>query len=332
MASSQGGVLEKLAALELDRRAALERRREEQAEQQNPQESIRQFLQEFRDGKQRLEEAIDQLCAAASGSDQVAKQLAQQQVDAVAADVLELERAAADASYYLPSYDQRAAAAAIAELKQRAEGARGELLPKKKFAFSKRARPAKGPPSRGAAAAEAAAAAGPGACRAADQGAAQQACSSAAARPEASSSPGSPTSYITAYDQQLVRSGRGLQGLRGQVVVRTAADIAGRDFVLLDLHGCTVHLLGAMPALRLHTLRGCTLYTGPVTGAVFANNLRGCTLYMAPYQCRIHHTFDTDFYLRVGGACGRRLAPSLTPCVPSSPSRAEQAKPAAALW
>jgi hypothetical protein len=291
MASATPAILDKLAALELERRAAIDKRRQDQQELQNPQESIEQFLQQFKESKERVESSIEQLASAAASEDDVSKKQAQEQIDAVASEVLDLERSVADASYFLPSYDQRAAAASISDLKQRVEGVRNDLVPKKKFAFSRKVNRVKASSDAATAAASSSDTQAPTSAASADQGTART--------DTAAASSSSPTSYITEYDQELVKSGRGLQGLRDQVVIKTAADLCGQDYVLLDLHGCTIYLLGPMPALRLHTLRNCTLYTGPITGAVFVNDVQHCSLYLATYQCRVHHTHHTDLYLRV---------------------------------
>ncbi len=53
------------------------------------------------------------------------------------------------------------------------------------------------------------------------------------------------------------------------------------------LQGCTIYLLGHMPALRMLGLRDTRVFTGPVTGACFADDLQRCTLVLASYQvCR----------------------------------------------
>ena len=69
-----------------------------------------------------------------------------------------------------------------------------------------------------------------------------------------------------------------------QVLRCTADQLAGQDFVLLDLEGCTIYLLGHMPALRMTGLRNCRVYGGPVTGASFMDDVQGCTFVLASYQ------------------------------------------------
>jgi hypothetical protein len=54
------------------------------------------------------------------------------------------------------------------------------------------------------------------------------------------------------------------------VVVKSAAELAGGDFTMVDLVDCTVFLLGRLSALRLRRLKRCRVYGGPVVGATFA--------------------------------------------------------------
>jgi hypothetical protein len=69
-----------------------------------------------------------------------------------------------------------------------------------------------------------------------------------------------------------------------QVVVRSAAQLAGRDCVVAHCTNCRVYLMGCVGALRLMGLRSCTVVTGPVTGATFVDDLHSCTLVLASYQ------------------------------------------------
>lgn len=63
-----------------------------------------------------------------------------------------------------------------------------------------------------------------------------------------------------------------------------AAQVNGRDFVLIDLRRCRVFLMGHLPALRLLGLQDCAVAAGPVTGAVFVDSAERCTLSLATYQ------------------------------------------------
>lgn len=62
-----------------------------------------------------------------------------------------------------------------------------------------------------------------------------------------------------------VRAPRALNTvIRVQVLVKSPGDIAGKDFVLTRLKGCTVYLLDACGAVRADRLEDCKVYIGPV--------------------------------------------------------------------
>ena len=64
--------------------------------------------------------------------------LCQSLFDNMSQCALQLEKGTANASYYLPSYDLKQCTATVSDIKQKVEAVRAELLPKKKFAFSKK--------------------------------------------------------------------------------------------------------------------------------------------------------------------------------------------------
>lgn len=70
------------------------------------------------------------------------------------------------------------------------------------------------------------------------------------------------------------------------MVFRTAEQLAGADFVVMDCSGCSIYLLGHMGALRLLRLANCTVIAGPVTGASFMDEISECRLVLASYQVR----------------------------------------------
>lgn len=206
-------------------------------------------------------------------------------LDELAAQMLAQEKSLAEASYYLPTYDQKQCVGAVQDLRARMETARADLLPKRKFAFSKKVARVKGTEVAASAAAAAPgdaassanssahggaissgggaqevqgaqAAAGAGSI----QGQGQAAAGASSAGGTQASQPSQQAGWLSSASERdisLVQAGRGLRGLRNQVVLRTAEQLASQDFVLLDLEGCDVFLLGHMPALRMLGLRNC---------------------------------------------------------------------------
>ena len=56
-------------------------------------------------------------------------------------------------------------------------------------------------------------------------------------------------------------------------MVRSESELAGADFTLESLQGCTVYLLGSMSAFRASQLSRCKIYTGPIQGAAFLHGM-----------------------------------------------------------
>ena len=306
-AAAAPAILSKLAALDVARKAAAERRREETREAADPHESTPAFLQAFTTHLQSLRAELQALLAAGpcDPSTELAgegRQRLQDSLDRLASSIFQHEKQVSDASYFLPAFDQKQCMLSLVDVKAQLEAGRATLLPKKKFAFSRKVTRVKGAEVSSAAATSAPAnqaygadstagsAAGPGMPALAHEQQQQQQGAECGAtdRPTPSQ-----------RDIQLVQSGCGLMGLRGQVVVRQGAELDGQDFVLVDLEDCTVYLLGHMPALRMIDLRNTRVFSGPVTGACFVDHAVRCTLVLATYQARIHHAKQTDFYLRV---------------------------------
>lgn len=231
----------------------------------------------------------------------------------------QMETASAQASYFLPSWDQRQCSIATQELKDKIEAARLQLLPKKKFAFSKKVSRVKGselslaasegmgaaPVSAGGTSANIGTAhllSHPQITSTAVNGETTSASTFMASTETTHNHPSSsPSSAAIATDRDvaLVKEGRGLMGLRGSVIVLDPETIGGRDYVLIDLQGCSIYLMGHLPALRLLGLVDCLIVAGPVTGACFVDTALRCQIHLASYQVRIHRSIDTDFHLRV---------------------------------
>jgi hypothetical protein len=99
---------------------------------------------------------------------------------------------------------------------------------------------------------------------------------------------------------------------------------------------CDVYVLGPLRALRLRSLSAVRVFAFAVAGSAFVEGARSCQLHLAARQVRIHHTSDTDFYLRVRSrpviedTVRARFAPYAF-CVGAREGRAENAAAARAL-
>lgn len=60
-----------------------------------------------------------------------------------------------------------------------------------------------------------------------------------------------------------------MSDLQKQTVTVNAEDLAGGEYSLTNLTGCTVHLEGPMSALQIRKLADCLVTTGPVKGPTF---------------------------------------------------------------
>lgn len=128
-ATAEPAMLEKLAALEVQRRAAIQQRRQEQQDLQDPRENVKAraglpqariqqqaltypdpcsqvFLQGFTQRQADAEASLTGLLAQGPAAPEATTQQ-QQQLDSLAAAMLGQETAVATASYFLPSFDQK---------------------------------------------------------------------------------------------------------------------------------------------------------------------------------------------------------------------------------
>lgn len=284
-------MISKLAALEVARKAEREQRLAAAKELADPRESVDGFLAWFNEQQADIQKRCTLLSDSAPGDAASAIQAPApaQGAEALVAQVAALEQALADASYFLPSYDLRSASATVQSLRGQAEAARAALAPKRKFSFaSKRV-------SRVAAAAPEAndaASSGTGWGSVADGAGVPTAAGASGPKPTAqggaaaSAASAAVTPAISASDAELIAAGRGVASLRGCIITRTAAELAGGEFVVADCSDCTIQLLGPLRALRLQGLERCTLAAGPVSGATFVVAAHSCSLYLASQQVR----------------------------------------------
>jgi hypothetical protein len=84
----------------------------------------------------------------------------------------------------------------------------------------------------------------------------------------------------------------------GEILVKHAGEICGKDFVLSRLKGCTIFLCDACGALRADRLEDCKVFVGP-TRSVLVEKMDMCTLAVAAQQLRIHSATKCDFYVRM---------------------------------
>mmetsp|Transcript_48617 Transcript_48617/g.155583 ORF Transcript_48617/g.155583 Transcript_48617/m.155583 type:complete len:405 (-) Transcript_48617:263-1477(-) len=268
-------MVERLAAMDAKRQEEAEKRRLEIAETADPRESVSRFLEDFSSRRTAIVaslSAAEQAVGAGVSMDPAEAEALKGRLEGASIEILKMEKAVAEASYFLPAYDARSVTGAINQLKEKVASTKEALLPKKKFAFSRKKKEG----GAGAAAAPAA----PTAAELLSEEEAQRA------------------KELERIEKD-VAAGRGLKGLRNEVVVKRAAELQGLDYTLFDLEGCTVYLLGPMSALRLHRVKDCTIVAAPVLGSVFIDTAERCAFHLATGQIRIHTTTEAQFYARV---------------------------------
>jgi hypothetical protein len=311
-------VISRLEALELARKVEREARAAAAKEQADPRESVEGFLAWYSSQQADLQQRCDQLApapdAAPCGSAS-APGAPVQQADALLAEVADLERALADASYFLPSYDLRSASAAAQGLRAQLEAVKCQLAPKRKFAFaSKRVSRVKADEQQQPqqpAVDDAAHGVGPDGSCLPQQAPAGGCPSTSSSRSQAAAAP-APVAALSQQDAELIAAGHGVSGLRGVTLVKHAADLAGDAYVVHDCHGCTILLLGALRALRVRGVSACTLAAGPVGGATFVVDAQQSRLYIASQQVGMRASGAA-----VMGAIGRGPAGCLPACLPA---------------
>jgi hypothetical protein len=146
-------VIDKLATMDVARREERERRREEARALSDPRESTAQFLASFAARQRGVEEALQRMLAQAgvdqppAGSGVVppaatdgaalldvsaeTPERVASSLELLSAEALAMEQAAATSSYFLPAYDQKQCAAAVAALRAAIEDARAALAPRR---------------------------------------------------------------------------------------------------------------------------------------------------------------------------------------------------------
>ena len=91
-------------------------------------------------------------------------------------------------------------------------------------------------------------------------------------------------------------------------LIKMPGDIDGIDFMLRDLHGCTVYLFDWTAQIQLDKCTDTTFYIGPIKGSIFMRDCKDCTITVACSQFRCRDVYNTTVNLFVGN----------NPCIESS--------------
>lgn len=284
------GMIDRLTALEQSRKAERERRREEREDLSDPRESIAGFLANFEEKRKGIDQRLgsvqngDVSACSASGAAPL--------LDEIEHEIQALDTSLSEASYFLPTYEQRALMLSLQKLRDRISELKVSMVPKKKFTFSRKTKKQPLDHDRQA----------PNSHIDCPDKEEKDLPSSALevreCETEVPSGIKGDDYKASSYDLELIKRGQGLMGKSGQTFV-FGSDLVGKDFVMMDLDDCVVHLRATLPALRMYRLKNCRVCTGPVVGATYVDDVSSCSLMVGTYQMRIHRARATTFHLRV---------------------------------
>ncbi|KNC54471.1 uncharacterized protein AMSG_10468 [Thecamonas trahens ATCC 50062] len=82
-----------------------------------------------------------------------------------------------------------------------------------------------------------------------------------------------------------------------EVLVKAPGAVAGQQFMVADLSGCTVYVLDHSAVVTADACSDCTLVFGPVEGSFFLRDCTNCTVIVAAGQLRTRDCRDCDIFL-----------------------------------
>ncbi|GFO48208.1 tubulin-specific chaperone c-like [Plakobranchus ocellatus] len=257
----KSGVAERLQKREDERQTLLRKRREEQDDlDEKVQDSLHSFLEILKSERLSLEKSL-----AESSSLERSKLI--DHFDALSLRVQKLQRNVSESALFLPPYELKTAQNVIVLLQSKIQETRDQLLPKKKFAFTKKQN--KKPALEG--------------------------------KQSKDIDLNSAKNVLSKSDDDLVVEFTACKFVdrTGETLQKNANEINQKDIALVNLANCTVLLYGAPSAVHINKLNKCTIFCGPVPGSIFIRDCVECTFVLACQQLRIHSTTNTEFYIHV---------------------------------
>lgn len=243
----------------------------------DPRENAEEFLATHEAGCRACLYAMRALVAGASASatahvEDEETEKRREALMAVNADARALDRALAEASYYLTAYDARARGRAMAELREEYERCAAVVTPRARFRFKSRGREAR--------------------ANASANGAQKEDGPSSKRRSSEGGGGGGGDADVNETDD-----GPGVRDRVGETVVIRDVD-ESEDFVLERCADCEIVLLGYARALRAYDLRRCRIYVACVAGSAHVENLVDCVVCVAARQLRVHAARRVRFHVR----------------------------------
>ncbi|KAK3716924.1 hypothetical protein RRG08_026714 [Elysia crispata] len=260
------GVAERLQRREEERLATVRRRREEQdGLDDKVQESLQSFLEILKFERLSLEKSL-----AESSTLERSKLI--DHFDSLSLRVQKLQRNVSESALFLPPYELKTAQNVIVLLQSKIQETRDQLLPKKKFTFSKKQN---------------------------KNGSGFD--SKHTKDVEKNLDLAISKSASTKSDDDLVVEFAACKFVdrTSETLQKNANEINQKDIALVNLSNCTVLLYGAPSAIHINKLNRCTIFCGPVPGSIFIRECIECTFVLACQQLRIHSTTNSEFYIHV---------------------------------
>lgn len=205
-----------------------------------------------------FQEAVD-------GAKEVAEADRARHFDAIEAQLKQLAEDTAQASVFLPRYDQRHSQEVLAKLTDTLKAQRNLLMPKKAFRFASKAKLSS---STSAATATA------------------PATTTTAATTTAAPAPGvqQPSAALAKLRDNADQTCM-LSGLRGGRYVRR--DVKGKDLLIEDCDDIELHVPVTLQALFIRRANRCRLYLGPVEGAAHIDDVDDSIIHVGCHQVPI---------------------------------------------
>ncbi|KAL8590282.1 hypothetical protein ACOMHN_006398 [Nucella lapillus] len=246
-------VTERLQKREEARIVELQKKKENEGDTVSRQENVSTFLEKLNEQRQLLEQGVAQ-------SNQVTKSNLIDHFDGLSGTLQTLQRYVSECAAFLPSYEKRQAQETISNLQSKIQEKRDEVLPKKKFAFSKAKKTTEKKVE--------------------------------SVQQDAVTSKDEVAAVVELASCKFFnRSGESLS--------KSSSEISQKDVALVDLTDCTVQLFGSPSAMHVFNLKNCKVFTGPVSSSIFIRACTNCVFVLPCQQLRIHNTYDTDFYIHV---------------------------------
>ena len=249
-------ITERLQKRQEARQDEIKKNKENDGDNMSRHQNVTAFLDKLSEKRQFLEDGI------ARSNQLLAKRELVDHFDSLSDTLHKLQRYVSECTAFLPSYEIRQAQETISNLQTEIQEKREELLPKRKFAFSKA------------------------------KVTAEKKVAVEPVKEEKPKDNDEVTAVVELASCKFVKQ-------TGQTLTKQSAEINQQDIALVDLTDCTVKLFGAPSAIHMFNLTNCHIFSGPVSGSIFVRSCTNCVFVLPCQQLRIHNTYDTDFYIHV---------------------------------